>query len=341
MKIYTKRSCPYCHRVELALVERKISQDVVALEQIDFENLTESFLNINPNRKVPTIEFSPHDGFGESMLIVEYLDSIDAVGHKLFGNSAEEVGKTQFYISILDNKVTEFFRQITYTYGNKVDEKKLFARVPAVFAEFETLLSRSKGPFFGGDVLNAMDIQVIPFVLRYAAMPLIRPDWIMPQQDTRVGAYFQAVIHHDLVQKYLPGLDEVSIIVKRHTSLPAAVQKIKDSSRDLISDIASRLEKLNEQFQDARFSWRQEKNASGPFLVCSIRFINDEQALKAVSSIRGLQESSDHHSDFKLDNFATMTVEVCTHQPKWGVTEMDFVFAEALTQRMKGILDEK
>lgn len=341
MKLYTKRSCPYCHRVELALAERKISQDVIHLEQIDFENPAPSFLKINPNKKVPTLEISQNNGFGESMVIVEYLDSIDAVGHKLYGNTAEEIAKTKFHVEMLADKVTSFFLKSTYTFGNKIEEKCLAAQTPLVFAAFEKLLENKTGHFFGGDNLNAQDIHVIPFVLRYAAMSLLRKDWILPEKNTRVGKYFDAVIAHPSVQKCLPGLEEVSTIVKRHTSLSQPVQKIKDSSRNLSDNIPAELEKLNDKFKDARFSWKQAQNTSGPFITCQIQFENDEQVLKAVSSLCELQESSNHHSSFTLNDFSTLTIEVCTHQPKWGVTEMDFAFAEAFTERMKGIFNGK
>lgn len=341
MKLYTKRSCPYCHRVELALVERKISPELMDFEQIDFSNLSENFLNINPNKTVPTLEFFKGNGFAESMIIVEYLDSLDAVGGKLYGDQPDEIAKIKFQMELLDKKVTSFLRNVTFTFGNKIQEEKLFLETPQVFSFLEEMLGKNNGHFLGGDHLNALDIQVIPFVLRYVAMTLLRSNWIMPEKNTRVSQYFKDVIAHPSVQKSLPGLEEVSTFVKRHTSQADSIQKIKNASRDLIKDVSLKLDQLNQAVHRVPFSWVLSQNDKGPFLTCKVVFSTPQQVIKALGMLHELQENSDHHCDFKLDHFATMTVEVCTHQPKWGVTEVDLAFAEVLTQQIRGILNEK
>lgn len=341
MKLYTKRSCPYCHRVELALVERKISPELMDFEQIDFSHLSKDFLSINPNKTVPTLEFSKGNGFAESMIIVEYLDSLDAVGGKLYGEQPDEIAKIKFQMELLDKKVTSFLRNVTFTFGNKIQEEKLFLETPHVFSFLEKMLEKQKGSFLGGDHLSALDIQVIPFVLRYVAMTLLRSDWIMPEKNTRVAQYFKDVIAHPSVQKSLPGLEEVSTFVKRHTSQPDSIQRIRNASRELIQDTSLRLAQLNQVTTGVPFSWVLSQNDKGPFLTGKVVFSTPQQAIKALGMLHELQENSDHHCDFKLNHFATMHIEVCTHQPKWGVTEVDFAFAEVLTQQLKGVLNEK
>lgn len=336
MKLYTKRSCPFCHRVELAMAERNISQERISLEQIDFSKLSDSFLKINPFRKVPTLEFSDGNGFGESMIIVQYLDSLDSTGHKLFGDTPEDMSKMQFKIERLSLAVTDFLLKSTYTKGNRREEKKRALESAQAFKVFEDMLAESRGPFFGGACLNAMDIHVIPFVLRYAAMKLLHPDWIMPTGFARVNAYFQAAMSYPAVQMHLPPQQEILEIVTRHTILPQDVQNIKKAERVLVDDLQKAVMDINQQFKKS--VWSHGKDHNGTFLSCRWSFENGFQANQALAILLDLEENSDHHTSFQLDDSAALCVQVCTHQPQWGVSKMDLAFAWSLTQRIEELL---
>ncbi|HEY4346455.1 MAG TPA: glutathione S-transferase family protein [Gaiellaceae bacterium] len=69
MKLYDAARCPYCARVRLALAEKAVSFETVA---IDLQDRPAWIYDLNPTGRVPVLD----DGFvlAESAVIMEYLE---------------------------------------------------------------------------------------------------------------------------------------------------------------------------------------------------------------------------------------------------------------------------
>ena len=69
MKLYDAARCPFCARVRIALAEKGLDHEAVA---IDLGNRPDWIYELNPTGKVPVLD----DGFvlPESAVIMEYLD---------------------------------------------------------------------------------------------------------------------------------------------------------------------------------------------------------------------------------------------------------------------------
>lgn len=107
------------------------------------------------------------------------------------------------------------------------------------------------------------------------------------------------------------------------------IEKIKNASRAICSDLPLEVAALN--VDKSSFHWYSEHNEHGPFIRCRFSFSQAVDALVALNVLYLLQERVDHHASSTLSHFKDLDIELCTHQPKWGVTHVDLAFAQTLT----------
>ncbi|KAB8027387.1 glutathione S-transferase N-terminal domain-containing protein [Fluviispira multicolorata] len=336
MKIYTIPDCPFCFRVKIALKIRKIVDYHIEIQDIDLKNPPKDFLDISPNKTVPALELSQGNGFSDSMLIVEYLDSIQGKGERLYASTLDESMKIKMLIELLSENVTKTIAQILFTNGSAVEERKALAKVPIAFYELEKLLNKKDKRFLGGNNLNAADIHLIPFALYYIAAEKLLKKWISPEKNSKVEKYFNDILFHSAIRKAIPSIEELTHFISLFFTPKSEIQKIKSSSRKLVDDISEELVNLNESIRkyNSTQMWHRNENNQGSFIETVFHFKSYEDAIKAIQTLCDVQETADHHAKFTLDNFSQLKVEVCTHEPNWGVTSMDFAFAEVLTSRI-------
>ncbi len=334
MKIITKELCPYCERVELTFKIRKISSETIHLESSPDGVFPDSLVAINPNKTFPTIQVTAKTGFAESMVIVEYLDSISANGPILYGDSPEKIATTKFHLEVLSNTITSHIQKCCYTLGSVVEERKSIAGIPLIFELLGRLLESRGSRFLGGDDLNAEDVHIAPFILRYLAINSYNNHFPLPIAHSRTEKYFHDLSHHPIVRKCIPSLEELAQFMKKYSLTKGLnVEEIKNSSRKLVQDINQSLKSLNENFKTFT-GWKVGKDEKGNFIHTNFNFKDSNNALKAVHLLNEIQEASDHHSAFVLENFSNLNIKLCTHQPKYGITEMDFSFARIITNKL-------
>lgn len=85
MKLYEAPS-PNARRVHIAMAEKGIELDRVAVDIRGGENLSDEFLAKNPGGRVPVLELDDGTYIGESVSISRYLDAIGE-GPMLFGDT--------------------------------------------------------------------------------------------------------------------------------------------------------------------------------------------------------------------------------------------------------------
>ncbi len=338
MKIYSLPFCPFCYRVKLALKIKDILTTEVQIEEVDMDSPPENLKKINPNLSVPTLEFSSGDGFAESMVILEYLDSsYKSKGEKIYGNNTEETAKIKYLVERISQEVIPFLLNCILSNGNQVKLKKALQEVPQAFKKLEIILEHTTSPYFGGNNFNAIDICLAPFVCYYLSAQKINPKFPLPIETSKSGKYIHNLLDHHLVNEIILSNTSFKEQLNKLMSIPENIKLIKNSSRILIENIDSELVHLNKKLisntkNNSASTWKLSHNDKGPFIESIFQFKNYEEAFEAIQKICDLQESSDHHANFVLENFSQIKVEVCTHQPKWGITAMDLAFAETLSQ---------
>ena len=173
--------------------------------------------------------------------------------------------------------------------------------------------------------------------MRYLAVHEENKKIPLPPAHSRAEKYFHDISHHSLVRKCIPNLEELNENLKAYNNMKSIcnVDKIKNSSRKLLSNLEKYLSVLNTNYKN--IEWQIGKNEKGHFIHMKYKFKNTENALSAVHLLNEIQEASNHHSTFAMENFTTLKIELCTHQPKYGVTEMDLAFAEILSSKISAL----
>ncbi|WP_397599703.1 glutathione S-transferase N-terminal domain-containing protein [Silvanigrella sp.] len=341
MKIYSIPFCPFCYRVKLALHEKKIPNSFIEIEEIDLKNPPKDFIEINPNRTVPTLQIKGNDGFAESMIIVEYLNNLNTDTPNLFGNSNEEIAKNKVLIERISNEIIPCLLGCFYANGSEMKFRKSLQKLPMIFEKLESLLEKINSPFFGGNTINAVDICFAPFICYYLVANEFNTKIILPKSNTKAFKYFKNIQNHSYINELILSNEKFKNDTKEELIIETEGTKyIKSSSRNLIKDIEEEVKILNKRISskckgNRAILWATNKNEKGPYIETIVQFKNYDEAIQAIQVICDLQETSDHHSHFVLENFNQIKVEVCTHQPTWGVTAMDIAFAETLSDILK------
>ena len=334
MEVITKQNCPYCERVDIALKLRKISSETVHIVEAENGIFPENLVTINPNKTFPTFKITSNTGFAESMVIVEYLDSINATGPKLYGDNPEDIAKTKFNLENLQNKVNKYIQWCIYTYNSVVEERKAIEHVSQAFNTLTDILENRNSRFLGGDDLNAEDVYFAPFVLRYLAVQSQNKNLQLPEETSRAGKYFHDISHHSLIRKCVPHTEELALYMKKYNDLKSLnFNNIKNSSRELVTNPGGSLIALNSNYKNS-IEWQLGKDDKGQFIHTKLKFKNPEIAIKAIQLLNEIQEAANHHASFTMENFSTLKIELCTHKPKYGITEMDFSFADVFTSKV-------
>ena len=113
------------------------------------------------------------------------------------------------------------------------------------------------------------------------------------------------------------------------------IKRIQNASRDLVNEPEAKLKSLNEftkSVEPEGKPWRIVIESRGLSIIKEFFYDNDTVAVNSLGLLNALQETADHHSDFRFENFRRLTVTLTTHDPRWGLSEKDFVMAEVLTK---------
>ena len=163
MKLYEAPS-PNARRVHIAMAEKGIELDRVAVDIRGGENLSEEFLAKNPGGRVPVLELDDGTYIGESVSISRYLDAIGE-GPMLFGDTPlaqaqidmwQRRAELNFFL-----EVAGAFRNITGFFKDRETCVEAWGvvcadRAPKALSMFDAQLEHSE--FLAGDQFSVADI---------------------------------------------------------------------------------------------------------------------------------------------------------------------------------------
>ena len=163
MKLYEAPS-PNARRVHIAMAEKGIELDRVAVDIRGGENLSDEFLAKNPGGRVPVLELDDGTYIGESVSISRYLDAIGE-GPMLFGDTPlaqaqidmwQRRAEFNFFL-----EVASAFRNITGFFKDRETCVEAWGvvcadRAPKALSMFDAQLEHSE--FLAGDQFSVADI---------------------------------------------------------------------------------------------------------------------------------------------------------------------------------------
>ena len=171
LDFYHGHGSPYSWRVWLALGAKGVPYNVNILSFQAGDTRKPEFVALNPRHTVPTIVDDGH-AVWESMAILEYLDEKFTSGVKLYPGDAKARARIRRLIREAEEHVgIEAIDPITDEYfgknGAEPDREKIDKARTRLKEELDYFAKELKGPFFGGDTVNALDLVLYPWVGGY------------------------------------------------------------------------------------------------------------------------------------------------------------------------------
>lgn len=165
---------------------------------------TPSFLQMNPNSKVPTID---EDGFylWESHSIMRYLAATRAPGNPIYPTNPRERAHVEkymdFLLASLGPPTTSVFLQLIRTPEPQRDlaaaEKSRLEAIPLVKV-LDDLIGPDKD-YLAGDILTLADIALGPFMHRWMNLPIERGE------IKNVDRWYKAISEREGMKKFVLG----------------------------------------------------------------------------------------------------------------------------------------
>jgi glutathione S-transferase len=167
---YHGHGSPYSWRVWLALEAKQLPYDVKVLSFQAGDTRKPEFVAINPRHTVPTIVDGGH-AVWESMAILEYLDEKYASGVKLYPGDAIARARVRRLIREAEEHIgVEGIDPIADAYfapGAAFDAEKVEKAKATLKEEMAYFARELKGPYFGGDAVDALDLVLYPWLGGY------------------------------------------------------------------------------------------------------------------------------------------------------------------------------
>jgi glutathione S-transferase/pterin-4a-carbinolamine dehydratase len=346
MKLYVNALCPFVHRVRVGLHLRGIEPQFT-FEEVDLQQPSPAELcEINPTGSVPTLALSPGLGFHESLLILEFFDTLPGAGPRLYGEGPLAVAQTKILWDAVNQKVLSHLQAILYSRANAVQLRKAVSDLPSAFEWLSQNLIEKNTKFFGGTTLNAVDVALAPFVVRYLALREISKDIPMPRSSTPAATYFENLRQHPAVSPQTPSTSQLATVFEKYFHPDPELALIHKASRIPVEKVFERCAQLNAKASslsaknirfkasDSQSPWKVGQSDKGPQLEAHFEMPSYVEMLQALNALTILQESADHHTSFTLDGHHNLEIVLCTHEPVWGVSEKDFAFALNLTEKL-------
>ncbi|NBW82679.1 hypothetical protein EBR21_13085, partial [bacterium] len=310
--------------VLLACHVRQINNQQIERVDIDLANPPANMLQINPSGSVPTLEFQTGEGFHESLVIMEFLDTLEAKGPKIYGDSARQIAQTKVLWETANNTLLSAVQQAIYSNGNTNSLQTAGKRLSTAWSWLSEKLSAQGSRFWGGNELNAIDVAIAPFLVRLKYAAEIHKQIELPAAQTRAGQYIADISERCRQAGIFP---EESVM--RETTLRFAKPhplfiEVQNAGRTLLEDPRPRVKDAGSTLS----SWTVDRDAHGFCLSAKFNFKTHTEAVEKMKWLHDAQEICDHHTSFTLRDFTSIEITLVTHEPRWGVTEKDFAMAK-------------
>jgi len=326
VKLYMTHTCPFVHRVLIAMKLRQIDPKTIECIEVDLSSPPSTLLEINPFGSVPTLELEPGYGFNESHVVMEFIDTLNAPGARLFGESPAAIAHTKAQIEAASSRVLTTIQMTLYAFGSINTLRKAEAALPACWDWLEAKLARSKGDYLGGTTLNAIDVSLAPFIARLQWVFEKYPQLPKPPTSSKTAHYIARLSQHPAVSTTLPTDGIVRSSLHRFLNPHPLLQGVIEAPRVVIENPEEVVSKAG----DALSSWKIMHDGKGFCLKANFTLKSNSDAVEKLSWLHDAQETSDHHTSLVLRDFQNIEITLVTHEPKWGVSQKDLALARAI-----------
>jgi RNA polymerase-associated protein len=178
IKLYSDSHCPDSHRTRIVLAEKELPVTTVEVEP---ENLTAEFLELNPYGKLPTV-IDRDIVFFESSVVNEYLD--ERYPHPpLKPGSPSERAQMRMAVLQLEREVYTLYDEIQ----NPRKKKDAVKKLAAYLSSLNTYLARQE--YFIGEQYTLADVALAPILWRLSSFGIDTAKW--PKLEAYMDRLFE------------------------------------------------------------------------------------------------------------------------------------------------------
>lgn len=197
LKLYVAATCPFCHRVEIAAHEKKVTYErvVVGLR----EAMPQWYKEINPRETVPTLEVGEQKRLVfESTLIAQYVDNISKPVGSLMGTSPLQRHRIEFFLS----QVGDFIGAAHELLGDPLNgEKRKALDDNAAYVDGLVAANQTTGPFYFDKDFTMADVALVPFLVRLKPALMYYAGYDVFSKAPRMKALLAAAVERPSVRE--------------------------------------------------------------------------------------------------------------------------------------------
>lgn len=157
MTLYSRATCPYCHRVRMVLAEKRVSVDII---NIDGASLPEDLLDLNPYNTLPTLTDRDLVLYN-SQIIMEYLE--DRYPHPpLMPVDPVSKARTRLFLYRIDH---DWYSMLNDMAGG---DERAAGKARNALRDSLTVVAPTfkQKPFFMSDEISLVDCSLVPLLWR-------------------------------------------------------------------------------------------------------------------------------------------------------------------------------
>ncbi|RAH86907.1 glutathione S-transferase [Aspergillus japonicus CBS 114.51] len=187
LKLFGSCFCPFVQRVWIALQFKGIPYQYI---EVDPYKKPKSLLEVNPRGLVPALrhgDWSSH----ESTVLLEYLEDLNAGPPLLPPGDPKLRAHCRLWADYVNRHIVPTFYRILQAQ----DQEKQISHAEELRDSFNTLIgaAHAEGPFFLGDKLSFVDVQIAPWIIRLRRVLEPYRGWPEPEAGSRWGAWVDAI----------------------------------------------------------------------------------------------------------------------------------------------------
>ncbi|KAF2197088.1 hypothetical protein GQ43DRAFT_444542 [Delitschia confertaspora ATCC 74209] len=185
--LYGSCFCPFVQRVWISLEMKGIPYQYI---EVDPYKKPQSLLDVNPRGLVPAIRHGPTWSVHESIVIMEYLEDLQQ-GPPLLPPNPKTRATSRLWSDHVNRNIIPGF----YHLLQAQDADKQVQHAEELRNEIAKLVNAADptGPFFLGQQMSFVDVQIAPWVLRLKRVLGPYRGWPEPERGSRWAKWVEAV----------------------------------------------------------------------------------------------------------------------------------------------------
>lgn len=192
MKLTNGERSPFVQRVWISLELKELPYQYI---EVDPYKKPKSLTDINPRGLVPALR---HGDWGcyESTVLMEYLEDLQQ-GDALLPDDPKLRAHSRLWSDHINRHVVPTF----YRYLQAQDSKDQIDGAEELKAQIAKLVDAGDqtGPFFLGEAMSFVDVQMAPWVIRLQKVLKPYRGWPDPDDDSRWAKWVKAIEQHPAV----------------------------------------------------------------------------------------------------------------------------------------------